>query len=72
MLQAGLVEVLVRKFRAAGTVCAAYVISSVILHAVWLLEKWGNPESVSTLMLVLLFILQRSCMFARYYKTIIV
>lgn len=56
-------EVLVRKFRAAGSVCAAYIVASVTLHAVWLLEKWADPESVSTPMLIFLFTLQRCCKF---------
>ncbi|KAJ0179066.1 hypothetical protein K1T71_005841 [Dendrolimus kikuchii] len=66
LFQAGLVEVLIRKFRAAGSVCVAYVAASVTLHAVWLLEKWGDPESVSTPMLICLFTLQR-CLSPWYY-----
>ncbi|KAG6454971.1 hypothetical protein O3G_MSEX008978 [Manduca sexta] len=61
LFQAGLVEVLVRKFRAACSVCAAYVAASVALHAVWLLEKWSDPEAVSTPMLIFLFTFQRCC-----------
>ena len=67
--QAGLVEVLVRKFRAAGSVCVAYMVASVALHAAWLLEKWAEPESVSTPLLICLFTLQRCCEFAIIFKT---
>ncbi|XP_045766025.1 transmembrane protein 138-like [Maniola jurtina] len=66
LFQAGLVEVLVRKFRAAGAVVIAYVVASVVLHAAWLLEKWADPESVSTPMLIVLFTLQR-CLSPWYY-----
>ncbi|CAH0729102.1 unnamed protein product, partial [Brenthis ino] len=66
LFQAGLVEVLIRKFRAAGSVIIGYVAASVVLHAVWLLEKWGDPESVSTPMLIVLFTLQR-CLSPWYY-----
>ncbi|XP_045446801.1 transmembrane protein 138-like [Melitaea cinxia] len=66
LFQAGLVEVLIRKFRAAGSVIMAYVVASVILHAVWLLEKWNDPESISTPMLIVLFTLQR-CLSPWYY-----
>ncbi|CAG5052530.1 unnamed protein product [Parnassius apollo] len=66
ILQAGLLEVLIRKFRAAGSVIAAYMVTSVTLHAVWLLEKWSDPESVSTPMLIVLFTLQR-CLSPWYY-----
>lgn len=61
LFQAGLVEVLVRKFRTAGAVCVAYIVASVALHAVWLLEKWDSPESISTPMLIFLFTVQRCC-----------
>lgn len=57
--QAGLVEVLVRKFRSAGALCAAYVAASVALHAAWLLDKWAAPHAVSTPLLICLFTLQR-------------
>uniref|UniRef100_A0A2A4K8I9 Transmembrane protein 138 n=1 Tax=Heliothis virescens TaxID=7102 RepID=A0A2A4K8I9_HELVI len=69
LFQAGLVEVLARKFRAAGAVCAAYVLASVALHAAWLLDKWAEPESVSTPLLICLFTLQRCCQFraTQYY-----
>ncbi|CAH2105181.1 unnamed protein product [Euphydryas editha] len=66
LFQAGLVEVLIRKFRAAGSVIMAYVVASIILHAVWLLEKWSDPESISTPMLIVLFTLQR-CLAPWYY-----
>ncbi|CAH1646884.1 unnamed protein product [Spodoptera littoralis] len=66
LFQAGLVEVLVRKFRAAGSVCVAYIVASVALHAAWLLEKWAEPESVSTPLLICLFTLQR-CLSPWYY-----
>ncbi|CAK1598367.1 unnamed protein product [Parnassius mnemosyne] len=66
LFQAGLVEVLIRKFRAAGSVIAAYMVISVTLHAVWLLEKWSYPESVSTPLLIVLFTLQR-CLSPWYY-----
>ncbi|XP_068631511.1 transmembrane protein 138 [Battus philenor] len=66
LFQAGLVEVLIRKFRVAGSIIAAYMVTSVTLHAVWLLEKWSDPESVSTPMLIVLFTLQR-CMSPWYY-----
>lgn len=61
--QAGLVEVLVRKFRSAGALCAAYVAASVALHAAWLLDKWAAPDAVSTPLLICLFTLQRCCMY---------
>ncbi|CAB3222769.1 unnamed protein product [Arctia plantaginis] len=66
LFQAGLVEVLVRKFRTAGAVCVAYILASVALHAVWLLEKWDSPESISTPMLIFLFTVQR-CLSPWYY-----
>ncbi|KAL0832428.1 hypothetical protein ABMA28_000663 [Loxostege sticticalis] len=59
LFQAGLVEVLVRKFRAAGGVCAAYVVACVALHTAWLLEKWNEHDSISTPMLIFLFTVQR-------------
>ncbi|XP_041970327.1 transmembrane protein 138-like [Aricia agestis] len=66
LFQAGLVEVLIRKFRAAGSVILAYIVVNMVLHAVWLLEKWAQPESVSTPMLIVLFSLQR-CLSPWYY-----
>ncbi|XP_026315958.1 transmembrane protein 138-like [Hyposmocoma kahamanoa] len=66
LFQAGLVEVLVRKFRSAGALCAAYVAASVALHAAWLLDKWAAPDAVSTPLLICLFTLQR-CLSPWYY-----
>ncbi|KPJ05417.1 Transmembrane protein 138 [Papilio xuthus] len=66
LFQAGLVEVLVRKFRTVAAVVAAYVLASIALHAVWLLEKWADPRAVSTPLLIVLFILQR-CLSPWYY-----
>lgn len=66
LFQAGLVEVLIRKFRAAGTVCVAYVAASITLHSVWLLEKWTEPEAISTPGLIILFAFQR-CLSPWYY-----
>ncbi|KAM3956655.1 transmembrane protein 138 [Aphomia sociella] len=66
LFQAGLVEVLVRKFLAAGCVCGGYVAASVALHAAWLLHTWADPQAVSTPALILLFTLQR-CLSPWYY-----
>ncbi|XP_026758845.1 transmembrane protein 138-like [Galleria mellonella] len=66
LFQAGLVEVLVRKFRAAAVVCGAYVCGSVALHAAWLLHRWPAPHTVSTPLLTVLFTLQR-CLSPWYY-----
>ncbi|CAG9795423.1 unnamed protein product [Diatraea saccharalis] len=66
LFQAGLVEVLIRKFRAAAAVCVAYVAASVTLHTVWLLEKWTEHDSISTPMLIFLFTVQR-CLSPCYY-----
>ncbi|XP_072939622.1 transmembrane protein 138 [Epargyreus clarus] len=66
LFQAGLVEVLIRKFRAAASVIAAYIVASVVLHAVWLLEKWGSPEATSSPILIVLTTMQR-CLSPWYY-----
>lgn len=57
--EAGLAALLLRRLRAAGAAVAAYVLASVALHAVWLLEKWADPRALSTPLLVVLFTLQR-------------
>ncbi|XP_028179246.1 transmembrane protein 138 [Ostrinia nubilalis] len=59
LFQAGLVEVLIRKFRAAGSVCLAYMVASVVLHTAWLLDKWTEKESISSPLLIALFTIQR-------------
>lgn len=66
LFQAGLVEVLIRKFRAAAGVCAAYLAASVALHVAWLLDKWTDRDSISTPPLIFLFTLQR-CLSPWYY-----
>ncbi|XP_004931222.1 transmembrane protein 138-like [Bombyx mandarina] len=66
LFQAGLVEVLVRKFRAAGAVCAAYAAASVLLHAVWLQQQWHEPGSASRPAVIFLFLVQR-CLSPWYY-----
>ncbi|XP_013193008.1 transmembrane protein 138 [Amyelois transitella] len=67
LFQAGLVEVLVRKFRVCGAVCAAYVCASVALHAAWLLQRWRSaPAAASAPALLVLFTLHR-CMSPWYY-----
>ncbi|XP_061377424.1 transmembrane protein 138-like isoform X2 [Danaus plexippus] len=65
-LTAGLVEVLIRKFRAAGSVIVSYLAASVLLHTAWLMQKWSDPESVSTPFLIVLFTFQR-CLSPWYY-----
>ncbi|XP_053603514.1 transmembrane protein 138-like [Plodia interpunctella] len=66
LFQAGLVEVLVRKFRAAGAVCVLYLCVSVCLHAAWLLQRWPEPHAATPPALVCLFALQR-CLSPWYY-----
>ncbi|CAG9559474.1 unnamed protein product [Danaus chrysippus] len=66
LFQAGLVEVLIRKFRAAGSVIVSYLVASVLLHTAWLMQKWSDPESVSTPFLIVLFTFQR-CLSPWYY-----
>ncbi|XP_049869818.1 transmembrane protein 138-like [Pectinophora gossypiella] len=66
LFQAGLVEVLARKFRGAGAACAAYGAASVALHACWLLHAWREPRALARPALVCLFTLQR-CLSPWYY-----
>ncbi|KAL4705829.1 hypothetical protein ACJJTC_017806 [Scirpophaga incertulas] len=66
LFQAGLVEVLVSKFRAAAGVCIAYITACIVLHTVWLHEKWTESDSISTPMLIFLFTVQR-CLSPCYY-----
>ncbi|KAG7307697.1 hypothetical protein JYU34_006261 [Plutella xylostella] len=66
LFQAGLVEVLMRKFLWAAAVSAGYAGASVALHAVWLADKWGDAHHPSGPTLVLLFTVQR-CLSPWYY-----
>ncbi|KAI5631250.1 hypothetical protein NE865_16037 [Phthorimaea operculella] len=61
LFQAGLVEVLARKFRGAGIVCLLYCVLCVTLHAGWLLEKWSDPRAPAAPALTALFTAQRCC-----------
>ncbi|KAJ2951860.1 hypothetical protein O0L34_g4101 [Tuta absoluta] len=66
LFQAGLVEVLARKFRGAGIVCVVYCVLCVALHAGWLLEKWADPRAPAAPALTALFTAQR-CLSPWYY-----
>ncbi|XP_047525740.1 transmembrane protein 138-like [Pieris napi] len=66
LFQAGLMEVLIRKFRVAGIVILAYFLLSIALQSAWIIEKWDDTESVSTPLVMVLFTLQR-CMAPGYY-----
>ncbi|KOB77552.1 Uncharacterized protein OBRU01_03853 [Operophtera brumata] len=66
LFQAGLVEVLTRKFRSLALASGAYVLSTLALHTGWLLQRWREPSAVSTPMLIFLFTVQR-CLSPWYY-----
>ncbi|XP_061711568.1 transmembrane protein 138-like [Cydia pomonella] len=66
LFQAGLVEVLARRFRAAGCACAIYAGVCAALHAACLLHASSTPGPSSSPTLMLLFTLQR-CLSPWYY-----
>lgn len=67
-VQAGLVEVLVRKFRLVGAVCGAYLACTVALHGACLLHAWGASAAGGSVAgvhdspaIILLFTAHRCC-----------
>ncbi|CAK1542811.1 unnamed protein product [Leptosia nina] len=66
LFQAGLMEVLIRKFRVAAAVTLVYFLLSIALQSVWIIEKWEESESISKPLVMVLFTLQR-CMAPGYY-----
>lgn len=68
VFRAGLVGILISRFRLTLITCLAYLIISISWH-VWNLKfKWKNPEAyLWTTYLLVLYILQRSCAVLYYY-----
>ncbi|VVC90978.1 transmembrane protein 138 [Leptidea sinapis] len=66
LFQAGLIEVLVRKFKVAAGVTLAYFLVSIALQSAWIVEKWDESESITRPLVMTLFIVHR-CMAPGYY-----
>lgn len=68
VFRAGLVGVLISRFRFTLISCFSYLIISISWHFWNLRYKWKNPEIYSwTTYLLVLYILQRSCAVFYYY-----
>lgn len=70
LFQAGLVELLFDKFRIFILISVLYLVSCIMLHVYWLIEKWDISRQASPVTLILLFIVQR-CLapwFYHFYK----